>query len=367
MSKNHTLQKFIPSALCFVVVASLPIACRQSADAVPRLQSEEEARVAGERGVPISASAPSFMPRHLTGPHAGKTACPVCVYGLAPQFQLWIEESKLQSASPLIRWLEKQVAGSPADPKDKRGSFIPYVVIAAEKNGRTNADTQRWVRSLGLKKVFFVEVPSWDHVETSALYGHSSKDRPGARGYLVVNRRVYQRWDNPKEAQTDAIERAWQEGRRFVSTYDVVDSQIAPAWEPGDRMTVRFRVVDRAGRPLANQKVNAYQTNKDGLYNPRGWNRRMPVLATTAWTNKQGWIAFDTIMPGPYPTRDEPSHIHFSTVVNSRTQFRTLWFEGDELLTRERRQWADRDKETVIVPIDRSSRPWKIEHTFKLD
>lgn len=307
------------------------------------------------------------MPQHLTGPHAGKKACPLCVYGLGPQIQVWVEESKLDRAIPLIRELDALALRSPREPQNKRDGLTPYVVLAAQSGGKVADRTRRRLGELGLTRVFFVEVPSWDDAETSGLYGHSRKDRPDVRAYLVINRRLFRRWDNPSSLQKAQVAQALQEGRRFVTTYDRADAQIAPAWEPGQRMQVRFRLVDRAGRPVAKAKINAYETNREGLYNPRGWNRRLPVLATSAWTDSAGWVTFDAIMPGPYTTGDEPAHIHFSVSLGGKPHFRTLWFEGDALLTAERRAWADRDQETVVVRVDRTAKPWRVEHTFVLE
>lgn len=354
--------------LLVVKLASLIVAaCACGTSSRVLSQNADDARLAGDRGVPVSGSAPSFMPKHITGPNAGKEACPLCVYGLGPQFQLWVEEAKLDAVLPLVREIDALAQRSPAQPKDKKQGFVPYVVIAAREGGKVSDHTRNRVRSLPLKRVFFVEVPSWDDVETSGLYGHSMRSRPGSRAYLVINRRVFQRWDGISLLHLDDVARTLEQGRRFVSTYDLVDAQIAPAWEPGQRMVVRFRVVDRNRRSVTKQRVDASQTNKDGLYNPRGWNRRQPVLFTSAWTDDSGWISFDTIMPGPYPGESEPAHIHFSTTIRGKAQFRTLNFEGDPLLTREKRAWVDQDKETVIVAVDGSDNPWRVEHTFVLD
>lgn len=314
--------------------------------------------------MPVSASADSFMPFHLTGPHAGKTACPLCIYGLGPQLQLWVEESKLGMVAGLVQKAEQRALRSPKDPKDKRDGFTPYLVVAAANGKALSRVSENLVKSWGLKRLFVTVVPSWDDPQTSGLYGHSMKDRPGSRAYLVINRRVFQRWEKPSEEQWPAIARSLEEGRRFVTTYDLVDRQIAPAWEPGQRLIVKFRVVDKQARPLANQKVNAYQTDRSGLYNPRGWNRRAPTLATTAWTDSNGWIRFDTIMPGPYPNMPDPAHIHFSTVVNGKPEFRTLVFEGDPRLTPEQRAIAGRNDETKAVFIDKKSKLWEVVHTF---
>ena len=56
--------------------------------------------------------------------------------------------------------------------------------------------------------------------------------------------------------------------------------------------------------------------------------------------------------------------MHFSVVIDDKPQFRTLWFEGDPLLTAERRQWAEQDHETVIVRFDDARPPLRARHTF---
>lgn len=329
-----------------------------------RAQDDEDALVSGERGLPISSSAPSFMPFHITGPHAGRKACPLCVYGLGPQLQVWLEESKLPFLADFVKEVDGLAQRSPLEPGQKKDGFTPYLVVSSTKGGQLSPGSVKLIKSWKLKRVFATSVPGWEDPETARLYGHSSKDKPASRAYLVINRRVFKRWENVDQRQVQTIASALKQGRGFVSSHDLVDSQIAPAWEPGQRLIVRFRVVGKDGRPMVKQKVNASQTNRIGLYNPPGWNRRAPTLATAAWTNQKGWITFDTIYPGPYPREPEPSHIHFSTQVDGKAAFRTLWFEGDPLLTPERRAWAESDQETLIVKVDKKSNPWRVEHTF---
>lgn len=313
----------------------------------------------GNRGLPISANAPSFMPSHITGPHAGKEACPLCVYGLGPQLQIWTEESHLPSALGLAKRIDNAIG------KDSK-QVVAYLVISPTKGGKLGANSQKSLQTANLKRVFITQIPAWNDAETGGLYGHSLQDRPGIRVYLLANRRVFKRWDRAKVSDSAAIWSHALEAKKFVTTHDIADSQIAPAWEKGTRLEISFQIVDASGKPMTAIKVSAAQTDVTGLYNPRGWGRMEPSLTTLAWTDNNGRITFRTIMPGPYPTNTEPSHIHFTATVDGKPKWRTLWFEGDPLLTDERRAWAQRDEETVIVDVDKSRTPWRVNHTFRI-
>lgn len=320
------------------------------------LFSGQETLTAGHRGLPVSSVTPSFMPTHVTGPNAGGKSCPVCVYGLVPQLQIWSEEAHLGEAIALGRRIDVALAR-------QRQADIAYLVVAATKESELSSDSKRRIDAAGFKHVFVTSIPSWDDPLTGGLYGHAMRDRPGVRAYAVINRRTFKRWDRP----TDVAEMmaALNEGRRYVTTHAIADPTIAPAWVKGQRMQVDFRLVDAAGKPMSGIKVSAIQTDTTGLYNPQGWGRMEPTLSALAWTNDQGRIVFRTIYPGPYPTKTEPSHIHFTATISGKPQWRTLWFEGDPIITTEKRRWADQDEETVIVPIARSGDVWRVTHTFK--
>jgi protocatechuate 3,4-dioxygenase beta subunit len=152
-----------------------------------------------------------------------------------------------------------------------------------------------------------------------------------------------------------------------MTTYEIADSQIAPAWETGQRLEVTFQVINETGKPMSGVKVSASQTGTSGLYNPNGWGRREPALSATAWTDAEGKIVFRTIYPGPYPTKTEPSHIHFTATVDNKPKWRTLWFEGDTILTPEKRFWAEQDQETEVVKIDKTGSTWRVSHIFRID
>ncbi|MCU0862923.1 MAG: hypothetical protein MUC36_03945 [Planctomycetes bacterium] len=320
--------------------------------------AQDPERPAGDRGLPPSAPAPSFLPRHLTGPHAGKTACPLCVHGNVPQLQIWVQEDQLAQGLAL----ERALAAADADERPVR-----YLVLVPAGGGAVREATAAAVQAAGLGATFVVQVPSWSDAATSGQYGHADRDRPALRVYALVNRRVFRRWDEPALDRVAEVAKSLADSERHVLPHAAADAQIAPAFEPGERMQIVFCVVDGDGKPLVRAKVSAMQTDANGHYNPAGWNRMTPRLSTLAWTDDDGRVRFDTIRPGPYPSRQEPAHIHFSVGVDDKPRFRTLWFEGDPLLSDERRQWAERDAETVIVPIARDARRLVAEHTFVVE
>lgn len=316
---------------------------------------QDSTRPAGVRGLPPSAPAPSFQPRHLTGPHVGKAACPLCVHGNAPQLQIWVQEAQFAQGIAL----ESALAA-----RDGAARPVRYLVLVPTGGGAIRETTAAKVRASGLGASFIVQVPSWSDAETSGQYGHDARDRPALRVYALVNRRVFRRWDDPVVDRAAEIAAALADSKQYRLEDGEADAQIAPAFEPGQRMQISFRIVDGDGRPLVGTKVSAQQADGNGLYNPTGWDRMTPRLSTVAWTDSDGRIVFDTIRPGPYPSRTEPAHVHFAATVDGAQRFRTLWFEGDPLLTGERRQWAERDEETVIVSVTVDAAVARAEHTF---
>lgn len=305
-------------------------------------------------GLPVGAAVPSFMPYHLTGANSGKQACPLCIYGNKPQIQIWTRESELDSAISLALKLETGLAGSAQ----------PYLVIVPSKPGEVGALTLSKLAKSGLKDTFATHVPSLGYKETSGLYNHLDWKTGGLRVYCAINRRLFARWDGASERTSGEILAKTRAGLRFVAGYDLTDRQIAPAWEPGQKFTVSFEVFDKSGSPVKGAKVTAWQTDQSGLYNPREFGHIAPRLQATAWTDANGKIEFETIYPGPYPDQPEPSHIHFAIPVDGKSQWRTLWFEGDPRLTAQKRQWEADNEETVTIPVDKSGPTWTAYHRF---
>ncbi len=129
---------------------------------------------------------------------------------------------------------------------------------------------------------------------------------------------------------------------------------LCPADEPGERIVFSGRVLDMDGRPLGDAAVVAYGTDAEGNYAPPASGTRVPRLRGVAVTDEAGGYAFETVYPGGYPGRDDPSHIHLTvTAPMHEVTYVTFWFEGDPRLTAAKRRRLD--AETVIVRLERGA------------
>ncbi len=114
--------------------------------------------------------------------------------------------------------------------------------------------------------------------------------------------------------------------------------------EPGQRLLIVGRIENTAGRPIAGASVTAYNTDAQGLYNPVSAGTREPRIRGTVLTDADGRFQMLTVRPAPYPSGDEPAHVHFMINAPSYVMtFSDIWFEGDPLITRERLDDAQRD------------------------
>lgn len=90
--------------------------------------------------------------------------------------------------------------------------------------------------------------------------------------------------------------------------------------------------------------IYAYQTNPDGVYNGNAdgtyWARRHGKHRGWVKTDHNGEYSFYTFMPGSYPGRDEPAHIHLTILEDGKTPYyiEDVLFDDDVLLTREKRE-----------------------------
>jgi protocatechuate 3,4-dioxygenase, beta subunit len=111
----------------------------------------------------------------------------------------------------------------------------------------------------------------------------------------------------------------------------------------GERIRVRGRLLDRDGRPVRQQLVEIWQANAAGRYIHKGDQHPAPIDPNftgvgRCLTDDDGWYAFTTIKPGPYPWRNHlnawrPAHIHFSLFGTDFTQrlITQMYFPSDPL------------------------------------
>lgn len=107
------------------------------------------------------------------------------------------------------------------------------------------------------------------------------------------------------------------EGCEAVAEYTAPLSPIAHLARSDRGTPLRLYGVVRAfdgNTPAPGIVLYAHQTNAEGLYangSPQTeWSRRHGRLRGWAMTDAQGRYAFETIMPGVYPSRDGPAHVH---------------------------------------------------------
>jgi protocatechuate 3,4-dioxygenase, beta subunit len=111
----------------------------------------------------------------------------------------------------------------------------------------------------------------------------------------------------------------------------------------GERITVSGRVLDTAGKPLADTLVEIWQANSAGRYRHRQdrWPAELDPNFSGAGrtvTDSEGRYSFTTIKPGPYPWGNHdnawrPAHIHFSLLGRAFAQrlVTQMYFPADPL------------------------------------
>ena len=112
----------------------------------------------------------------------------------------------------------------------------------------------------------------------------------------------------------------------------------------GERIVVHGHVHDQLGRPMKNALVEVWQANASGRYR----HKKDQYIGTLdpnfggcgrMLTDANGYYAFRTIKPGPYPWRNRvndwrPAHIHcaISGAGWAQRLITQMYFEGDPLI-----------------------------------
>ena len=104
------------------------------------------------------------------------------------------------------------------------------------------------------------------------------------------------------------------------------------------------RVISRSGEPVAHAELEIWQANAAGRYTHPGDNNPQPTDThfdgyARIRTDADGRYRFKTIKPGAYPatpTWMRPPHIHFDVRGKESRLVTQMYFEGEELNTKDR-------------------------------
>ncbi len=112
----------------------------------------------------------------------------------------------------------------------------------------------------------------------------------------------------------------------------------------GERILVHGHVRDQFGAPVKNALVEVWQANASGRYRHKK-DQYIGALDPNfggcgrVLTDENGYYAYRTIKPGPYPWRNRindwrPSHIHYAISGDGWAQrlITQMYFEGDPLI-----------------------------------
>jgi hypothetical protein len=315
--------------------------------------TEPPAQASGVLGLKAGEDVPSFMPWNVTGPHSGKTACPLCVYSQRPSAAVWTGPLGLPQAVKIAAELDRTVEAF------KPRTAVGYVVLLPDKSA-SRAQSERTLReafaSTPLRHVFLTIADRAENEEDVREYSPAASPGDSTTTILYVNRTAAAIHHNlgaagaPLANLRPALECLFAD----EEPYKGIAVAMCPDDEPGEKLEFYGRVLDERGNPLPRASVIAYNTDATGVYVPRGSASRTPRINGVAVTNADGWYRFRTIRPGAYPNSDDPRHIHLhiDAAVHQHT-YRTLWFEDDPLLTPSKLRSLDR--ETVIVPLRKRS------------
>ncbi|MDD7909259.1 protocatechuate 3,4-dioxygenase subunit beta [Pseudovibrio exalbescens] len=109
----------------------------------------------------------------------------------------------------------------------------------------------------------------------------------------------------------------------------------------GERIIVHGRVLAENARPVPNVLIEVWQANAGGRYRHKKDGYLAPLDPNfggcgRVLTDEEGYYAFRTIKPGPYPWPNgvndwRPAHIHFSLFGSGFAQrlISQMYFEGD--------------------------------------
>lgn len=137
---------------------------------------------------------------------------------------------------------------------------------------------------------------------------------------------------------------------------------IATESEPGERLEIGGVIYQADGKTAAAGVVlYVYHTDATGHYTPAanatGNVRRHGHLRGWMKTNARGEYKFNTIRPAPYPSRDNPAHIHPVVKEPDKNEYYIdeFLFDDDPILTAEKRSKLENRGGSGIVKLTKNS------------
>lgn len=334
----------------------VPLACLCPIAQSRGQATEPAARTVAVVGLQLGKDVPSFMPWNVTGPHAGKAACPLCVYSQRPSAAVWTGVGGLPQAAKIAAELDRTI--EVLRPRNAVG----YVVLLPEGSAtraQSEAALRRAFEHTPLRHVFLTIADRAGNDEDVRKYAPSASPGTATTTIVYVNRAaasIHHDFGAGGALLSDlrpALERLFAD----EEPYKEIAVAMCDEDEPGEKLEFYGRVLDEHGNPLPKDSVIAYSTDAAGLYVPRGSASRTPRINAVAVTNADGWYRFRTIRPGGYPDSDDPQHIHLhiDAAVHKHT-YRTMAFEDDPRLTPAKRRTPH--AETVIVSLRKRDGVW---------
>ncbi len=167
------------------------------------------------------------------------------------------------------------------------------------------------------------------------------------------------------------------EGCEAVLEYDgaqlnAVDT--LPEFEEGaKKLKISGTIFEADGQtPAEGIILYIHHTNAEGVYptkgDEEGWAKRHGYLRGWVQTGKDGKFTFYTQVPGSYPSRDTPAHIH-PYILESNGKYYWLesyFFEGDPLLEKEHLEKDPRGGTSGKVVLRKENGIYSVKRNFIL-
>ncbi|MBI1341929.1 MAG: intradiol ring-cleavage dioxygenase [Terrimonas sp.] len=159
------------------------------------------------------------------------------------------------------------------------------------------------------------------------------------------------------------------EGCEAVLEYGNKDLQpidtLPDFYEQGEALKVSGTIFHPDGSPAKGVILYLYHTNQQGIYATKagetGWAKRHGYIRGWVKTDKEGHYTFYTLIPGIYPDRSNPAHIH-PTILEPNGKYywiESYHFAGDPLLTeKEMNPEAPRGGSTGVLTLKKEDNTW---------